>query len=156
MILTLDLSDDSIDVGLVLGGTTVGSGQLAVGGLGSAVTVGEIVDDDLKDSAGSLGTSEVGGKGRDLSSSVEPDEGRDLSDLSVLGLEAGVGDGRDGSVDLVSVVWADVARLGGVRVASGRDGGAGGSRAGASAGAGRAPGGGGSDRGRGGGASGAG
>ena len=45
--LTLDSSDDLVDVVFVVGLTIVSDAKLSVGSLGSAVTVGEIVDDDL-------------------------------------------------------------------------------------------------------------
>ena len=45
--LTLDLTDEAINVALVVGLAVVGNGELSVRSLSSAVTVGEIVDDNL-------------------------------------------------------------------------------------------------------------
>ena len=44
---TRDLGNEGIDVAEVVGLAVVGNRELSVGSLGSAVTVGEIVDDDL-------------------------------------------------------------------------------------------------------------
>lgn len=51
-------STDGVDVGLVLGNAIVGNVQLAVGGVGSTVTVGEVVDDE---DAGVVAAAGVGG-----------------------------------------------------------------------------------------------
>lgn len=45
---TLDLSDNLVDVVLVVGLAVIGDGELSVGGLSSAVAVGKVVDDDLQ------------------------------------------------------------------------------------------------------------
>ena len=47
--LTLDLSNELVNVVLVVGLAVVGNAELSVRGLGRAVTVGEIVDDDLQE-----------------------------------------------------------------------------------------------------------
>lgn len=52
-----DHGADGVDVLLVLGNTAVGDGELAVGGGGGAVAVGEVVDDEL---TGVVATSLVG------------------------------------------------------------------------------------------------
>ena len=70
-----------VDVVLVVGSTVVGNAELSVGGLGSTVTVGEIVNDNLDDLllAGAvldlLGVSKIGTEIGDLGDRVEPGEG---------------------------------------------------------------------------------
>ena len=46
---TLDLSDDLVNVVLVVGLAIVGDAELSIGGLGGAITVWEVVDDDLEE-----------------------------------------------------------------------------------------------------------
>ena len=58
-----DGGGDGIDVGLVVGHTVVRNGVFTVGSLGMAITVGEIVDDDLDDGLGALRLS-IGKVGR--------------------------------------------------------------------------------------------
>ena len=78
------MSNNLVDVVLVVGSTVVGNAELSVGGLGGTVTVGEIVNDDLDDLllAGAvldlLGVSEIGTEIGDLGDRVEPGEGGDL------------------------------------------------------------------------------
>lgn len=45
--LTLDLGNKLVDVGLVVSQAVVGNGELSVGCKSSAITVREIVDNDL-------------------------------------------------------------------------------------------------------------
>ena len=71
--LTLDLSNELVNVVLVVGLAVVGNAELSVRGLGGTVAVGQIVDDDGHDllrtglllNVGSI--LEVRGEGRDLS-----------------------------------------------------------------------------------------
>lgn len=76
--------------------------ELTVGGLGSAVTAGKVVDDDTEDLlAGGLG--EGGLETLDVLDGVEPHKGTDLGNL--LGLLGHVGaHGGDGGLDLTTVV----------------------------------------------------
>lgn len=110
----LDLGDDLVDVVLVLCRAAVCDAELAVGRLGSAVAVGQVVDDDLDELllAGALldrrrvrkGGAEVG----DLGDDVEPRERRDIGDARGLRLQGRVGDSSSSSADLVSIVGAEV------------------------------------------------
>ena len=45
VVLTLDLSNNLVDVVLVVSGSVISDGELSVGSLGVAVTVRKIVDD---------------------------------------------------------------------------------------------------------------
>lgn len=103
---------DGVDVGLVVVDAVVGDGELAVGGGSSAVTVGEIVDDEVS-GVGRVGTGLVGGadllKGALHESvngdvAVEPLEGGDLGNGGSLS-GPGASHGRNGMVvDLGGVV----------------------------------------------------
>ena len=110
----LDLRDDLVDVVVVLLLAAVGDAELSVGGLRGAVTVGQVVDDDLDELllAGAVldrgGICEVGTEVRDLRNLVEPSESWDVRDARGLGSEGGVGDVGSGSLDLSCVVGAQV------------------------------------------------
>ena len=110
----LDLRDDLVDVVVVLLLAAVGDAELSVGGLRGAVTVGQVVDDDLDELllAGAVldrgGICEVGTEVRDLRNLVEPSESWDVRDARGLGSEGGVGDVGSGSLDLSCVVRAQV------------------------------------------------
>lgn len=103
---------DGVDVGLVVIDAVVGEGELAVGGGSSAVTVGEIVDNEVS-GIGRVGTGLVGSA--DLLEgalhesvngdvAVEPLEGRDLGNGRGLS-GPGASHGRNGMVvDLGGVV----------------------------------------------------
>lgn len=79
MIRTLNQSNDLVNVVLVVGLAIIGNGELSVGGFGSAVTVGEVVNDDLQELLGasalaqSRGIGKVSAEIRDLSGGVYMD-----------------------------------------------------------------------------------
>lgn len=107
---TLDDRNNLVDVALVVGDTVVSDRELAVRRLCVAVTVGQIVDDDLDElaSAHAGGISHVGVQARNLGDRVEPDEGRDARNLGGLRSGGRVRDLGDGSGDFVGVVRAQV------------------------------------------------
>ena len=111
---TLDLSSKLVDIAPVVGITTIGNGELSVGGVGSAVTVGQVVDDNLHEvllAAGpleGLSIGEILAKFGSFGNDVEPGEGWDILNLQGLGLDGRVGDECGSSVDLSSVVWREV------------------------------------------------
>ena len=110
----LELRDDLVDVVVVLLLAAVGDAELSVGGLRGAVTVGQVVDDDLDELLLACavldrgGICEVGTEVRDLRNLVEPSESWDVRDARGLGSEGGVGDVGSGSLDLSCVVGAQV------------------------------------------------
>lgn len=110
----LDLCDDLVNVVVVLLLAAVGDAELAVRRLGSAVTVGQVIDDDLHELllAGALlegrRVGEVRAEVGHLRDGVEPGEGRDLGDARGLRCQRRVGDVSRSSSDLSSVVWAQV------------------------------------------------
>src|SRR4051812_45350902 len=99
--LTGNPSSDIINVLLVERFTTVGRRKLSVGGLGVAVAVRKIIDDDLNElllaGARVLGLSvgEVCTEGRDLGTNIEPGEGGDVGNLGGFCGEGGVRDVLD-------------------------------------------------------------
>ena len=61
--LTLDLSNELVNVVLVVGLAVVGNAELSVGGIGGAVTVGQVVDDDLEELLVARALAKGGGVG---------------------------------------------------------------------------------------------
>lgn len=106
------MGDDLVNVVFVVGLTVVSNAELSVGGIGSAVTVGQVVDDNGHDLVGASGLKVVS-KRRDLGDLVEPDKGGDLSNAGSQRLQAGVRDLRKGSRDLRGVDRADEVLQGG-------------------------------------------
>lgn len=113
----LDRSGNTIDIALVLGGTTLIEEELSVRGVGVAITVGQVIDDELEDFARS--SWEIVVEGSNLGDGIEPGEGRDLLDLEDLGLEGRVRDLISSAVDLGSVVGREPDSLAREGIASG-------------------------------------
>ena len=86
---TLDLSNDLVDVVLVVGSTVVGNAELSVGGLGSTVTVGEVVYSGLYQwgPALSISSGEILTKGINFCGNIHPEENRNVSNFGSTGRE---------------------------------------------------------------------
>lgn len=84
--LTLDFSNNLVNVFLIVGRSTVSNAELSVGGFGSTVTVRKIVNDDLDDLLLAsavldlLSVREIGTEIRDFGDGVEPGESGNLRD----------------------------------------------------------------------------
>lgn len=61
IIRTRDLCNNLVDVVLVVGLAVVSNAELSVGGLGSTVTVGQVVNDDLQELLGASALAQGGG-----------------------------------------------------------------------------------------------
>lgn len=114
VMLTLDLGNKLVNVGLVVSKPVVGDAELSVGCKGSAITVWEIVDDNRHDvlvARGRLfggGVSKVCTQGRGLSDDIEPGEGGDVGNTCSLGLQSGITDLTGSSLDLSCIVGRQV------------------------------------------------
>lgn len=108
----LEDAGDHVDVlRLVL--ADLANRELAVGGLGGAVTAGEIVDDETQDVlAGDVGR-ELRLQLVDVGDGVEPEEGADVANLLRGRLEALIAEVLDGGLDLglVKGVGVQLVRL---------------------------------------------
>lgn len=90
--------------------TSVCNAEFSVGGVSSAITVREIVDDDLHD----LRSAEGSGRGevvraqrRNLSDLIEPGEVGDFGNFQRFCRESRIGDGGRSRRDLSDVEWAE-------------------------------------------------
>lgn len=76
--------------------------ELAVGSLGSAITAGQIIDDETDDLVAGDGLDHGIDCGDD-GDGVDPFERSNISDLQGLRRESGIADGRSGGYDLFAV-----------------------------------------------------
>lgn len=107
---TLDDRDNLVDVVLIVRNAVVSDGELSVGRLRMAVTVGQVVDDNRHDRAAALCCSigHVCVKTGNLRNRVEPDKGRNVGNGRGFRLEGGVCDLSSGCCDLGRIVWAQI------------------------------------------------
>ena len=109
----LDLRDDLVDVVEVLRLPAVRDAELAVGRLGGAVAVGEVVHDELDELlvAGAAleraRVREVRAEVGHLRDTVEPGERGDVRDALCLCLQSGIGDVLNSGSNLCGVVGAE-------------------------------------------------
>lgn len=104
--LTLDLSNNLVDVVLVVRLAVVSNAELSVGGVSSAITVWQIVDDNGHNVIGAS-SCEVASEERNLSDLVEPDECGDLNNGCSLRLQSRIRNLREGSGNFRSIDGAD-------------------------------------------------
>lgn len=103
------MSNELVNVAVVLVKAVIRNGELSIRGQGSTVTIGEIVDDDLNQillpSGLTLGASvgKVCPQGRGFGNNVEPREGGDGRDLQSFRFLSGIGDVCSGGRDFTSV-----------------------------------------------------
>ena len=84
--------------------------ELAVGGLGSAITAGQVINDQTQD----VVAGDVLERGLQLGNvldRVQPQEAADVGDLGRLGRQGRVRDGLDGCLDLGAVELVGVQRV---------------------------------------------
>lgn len=107
---TLDDRDNLVDVVLIVRNAVVSDGELSVGRLRMAVTVGQVVDDNRHDRAAALCCSigHVRVKTRNFRNRVEPDEGRNVGNGRCFRLKGGVCDLGSGCCDLGRIVRAQI------------------------------------------------
>lgn len=100
---TLNLGRNLVNIVLILVEAIIGERELSVRGEGGAVTVGQIVDNNLNELVLGLGIGKVATKVGNLGNRIKPSEGRDFSNRSSLGCQTRIGYISGRLRDLVSI-----------------------------------------------------